>query len=505
MDTEVPQFERVSWKRSGLLERAPNGNRWWWWLLPLLAIPALLFSAWWLVDHIEGDTEEAARGILEDRGLGNLDVEASYRSVDVTGEIPEGSDATPELIEQWLEEGEDEDVDGDIINADTSALLVAAPAALVPIAVDVISDGESIVLEGTVPSESHRDELVDSAEATGLPVTDNLTVVGGDPSADDADGQIQQLAGVVGGLGGGAIIAANLSLDDDSLSGNIQAADADAEALLQPSAGSGVDVTSPAALGALDTTVDYDGSSIVLDGTVLTEAQAGELGDAAASVVGADNVTNNLVVSGLDEAVPDADGRVAALAGAIGTFGGLDSADATMNDTDLTVNGVASDEASRDATVAVVAAAEGAAALRPGGEITVPEPELTLQEEIDLLQAELDALQEEISETVVFASNSDVLSAPAQATLNKVVAAMQRYPRPVVEVGGHTDSQGPDAFNLDLSQRRAQSVVDFVGGQTSPDRLNPIGFGETQPVADNTLEEGRLANRRVEFTAKESF
>jgi len=114
-------------------------------------------------------------------------------------------------------------------------------------------------------------------------------------------------------------------------------------------------------------------------------------------------------------------------------------------------------------------------------------------------------LQEEIRVNVVFDSDSAVLSDKAKGTLDKVVDAMQRYPRPVVEVGGHTDSQGNDAYNIDLSQRRADSVVEYVGSQTSPDRLKPVGYGEAQPVADNTTEEGRLQNRRVEFIAKESF
>jgi len=237
---------------------------------------------------------------------------------------------------------------------------------------------------------------------------------------------------------------------------------------------------------------------------VLSDEQSASLEEAAAGVVGADNVDNNLVVSGLDEAVENADGRVAALAGSIATFDGLNNANGTLTDTDLTVNGEAGDDAARDATVGARDSGEDAG-LRPGGEITVAEPELSLADEIDLLQAELDALQDEIRENVVFASDSAELTPTAQATLDKVIDAMTRYPRPVVEVGGHTDSQGNDAYNQELSQRRAQSVVDYVGAATSPDRLQPVGYGEAQPVADNTTEDGRLQNRRVEFTAKESF
>ena len=247
----------------------------------------------------------------------------------------------------------------------------------------------------------------------------------------------------------------------------------------------------------------------MLDGDVLTEAHSAELEAAAADVVGADNVVNNLNVLGLDEAVEGSDGKVTALAAAMATFGGLESGDATMNDTDLTVNGVALDDAALAATDGAVEAAS-AAGLRPGGDLTVaaaPEPEgPSLQEEIDLLQAELDSLQDEIRENVVFATDSAELSDVAKGTLDKVVAAMDRYQRPVVETGGHTDSQGNDAYNLELSQRRSDSVVAYLGEQgIDANRLRPVGYGESDPVADNGTEAGRLQNRRVEFTARESF
>jgi len=69
-----------------------------------------------------------------------------------------------------------------------------------------------------------------------------------------------------------------------------------------------------------------------------------------------------------------------------------------------------------------------------------------------------------------------------------------------VEVAGHTDSRGSDAYNMDLSLRRAQSVRDYLVTKGIPsDRLVINGYGESQPIADNTTEEGRFQNRRVEL------
>jgi len=67
-----------------------------------------------------------------------------------------------------------------------------------------------------------------------------------------------------------------------------------------------------------------------------------------------------------------------------------------------------------------------------------------------------------------------------------------------VELQGHTDSRGADAFNLELSQRRAESVRDYLIAQgVSGTRLEAKGYGETQPIADNTTKVGQQENRRV--------
>jgi OOP family OmpA-OmpF porin len=68
-----------------------------------------------------------------------------------------------------------------------------------------------------------------------------------------------------------------------------------------------------------------------------------------------------------------------------------------------------------------------------------------------------------------------------------------------IEIAGHTDSTGSDAYNQRLSQRRAQSVKDYLVTQGVPsEKIQTIGFGESKPVASNTTKQGRARNRRVE-------
>jgi OOP family OmpA-OmpF porin len=69
-----------------------------------------------------------------------------------------------------------------------------------------------------------------------------------------------------------------------------------------------------------------------------------------------------------------------------------------------------------------------------------------------------------------------------------------------VEINAHTDNIGSDQFNQQLSEQRANSVVQYlINIGVEPSRLLPQGFGESHPVADNSSEEGRALNRRVEF------
>lgn len=86
------------------------------------------------------------------------------------------------------------------------------------------------------------------------------------------------------------------------------------------------------------------------------------------------------------------------------------------------------------------------------------------------------------------------------ATLNSVAIVLRKFNRSLVDVSGHTDSTGSDSYNFDLSQRRAQAVSSYLVSQgNDPRRFYVRGYGETRPIADNSTEAGRAANRRVEI------
>lgn len=85
--------------------------------------------------------------------------------------------------------------------------------------------------------------------------------------------------------------------------------------------------------------------------------------------------------------------------------------------------------------------------------------------------------------------------------LDSVVLVIKEFDKTVLEVAGHTDSDGSDSSNLTLSQGRANSVANYLRGKgVKPERLTTIGYGEARPVADNGTAEGKALNRRVELT-----
>ncbi|HEX4896475.1 MAG TPA: OmpA family protein [Solimonas sp.] len=102
---------------------------------------------------------------------------------------------------------------------------------------------------------------------------------------------------------------------------------------------------------------------------------------------------------------------------------------------------------------------------------------------------------------VHFEFDSAKLTEGARRVLDRVVLGMLSQADLRIEIGGHTDALGTNAYNLLLSQRRANSVRDFlVDRGVDGSRLTVEGYGENNPVADNETEEGRARNRRVEFT-----
>lgn len=111
-----------------------------------------------------------------------------------------------------------------------------------------------------------------------------------------------------------------------------------------------------------------------------------------------------------------------------------------------------------------------------------------------------EAIRVNLPDGVTFAVGSATINSAFRATLDNVAASLIQYPNSLIDVYGHTDSTGSDAFNLDLSDRRAQAVASYLTSRgVNANRVRSKGFGESNPIASNDTESGRAQNRRVEI------
>lgn len=110
-----------------------------------------------------------------------------------------------------------------------------------------------------------------------------------------------------------------------------------------------------------------------------------------------------------------------------------------------------------------------------------------------------------LSVKVLFDFDSDVIRKNSYPDLNRVIEFLNTMPVNII-LAGHTDSTGPDTYNLVLSERRARSVYQYLEDHGVPDeKIEIVGYGENRPVDTNNTIQGRRKNRRVDFIRKDQF
>jgi outer membrane protein OmpA-like peptidoglycan-associated protein len=119
-----------------------------------------------------------------------------------------------------------------------------------------------------------------------------------------------------------------------------------------------------------------------------------------------------------------------------------------------------------------------------------------------------EGIKVEFNEKILFEFSKSDLSTAAKTNLDKLVQVLNKYPNTNIEVQGHTDSRGTDEYNMGLSERRANTVADYLKSEgIANSRITTKGFGESAPGYTNDTPEGMAQNRRVEFliTANEQM
>ncbi len=341
--------------------------------------------------------------------------------------------------------------------------------------------GRDVVLGGAVNAEQiRRVKIATAARLFGaeLNVIDNLTI---QPPEEEA-----------------ATSATESESPQTTLQENSPPAD-DAEtqeiAVVEPTA---LPVTTPPVVNTNPASIEIRSSNnqITLSGLVGSEADANGLRTGLDNLFGIDGYFDELEIADRTDDAPWVDDALIVTS----EIRDVEDFAVSIRAGQMSLSGRVEDrETARDFSIAATEIAGGQLGVLNNFSVSslsgVPDSEEDLLA-ASLLQ-ELDALP---TRNIVFNRGSTTLTDSASEVLDDVAAAILGYDDLVVEIAGHTDSSGDAVSNLRLSKERATAVRDYLVGRNVPDsRLSPIGYGETAPIADNTTEAGRAANRRIEF------
>ncbi|MBN1154720.1 OmpA family protein [candidate division KSB1 bacterium] len=164
------------------------------------------------------------------------------------------------------------------------------------------------------------------------------------------------------------------------------------------------------------------------------------------------------------------------------------------------VGGVIGKQAGNTAVGAIIGAVIGGAAGAYIGRYMDKQAE---EMEKDIAGAKIERIGEGIKITfdsgLLFEVNKATLNAESRTNLTNLAEILQKYDDTNILLEGHTDATGSEEYNLELSKQRAQAVSNFLASlQVDPTRFTIMGYGESQPIADNETVEGKAQNRRVE-------
>ena len=260
--------------------------------------------------------------------------------------------------------------------------------------------------------------------------------------------------------------------------------------------------------GEVTVTATLSSGRVTLDGVVANAEQKELLLASAGRVVDSEHIVDEIVVAtGADGSAEGQDietlKKLQIVANAIELFDETLEADVRLDTDTFAFNALLEYE---ENTTELMVIREQAAEQGLQVEGSIESRQMSLDREVLLLQAEIGQLADEIRSRLVFDRAGYELSFEAKKALDKLVDAMNRYPRTVVEISGHTDNVGDQQTNALLSLERAVAVKEYLelSGIDSA-RMRALGRGESSPIASNKTEIGMKSNRRVEFVALGEF
>jgi OmpA-OmpF porin, OOP family len=493
-----------------------NFARWIWGIFPVLVMSAL--AAIGEAERLEADLKSRSEQALREAGLAWAALVFTAREAVLLGQAPDDSDqrAAIELVGGLWGVRSVEDRSG-LIDVATNYVWSASLRA-----------GNRLRITGHVPSDQRRREIIGVARATfpGREVDDRMKLARGAPE------QGQWLGGISFGLnqlarlktGGrveldGAALAVEGEAEDAGAYKSITAALANAlprgirlgrEKVLAPP-------VRPFTLSAV-----HQAHALRLAGHVPGERQRKALLETAARVFPRTEISDGLALAGGEPREWETAFQVL-----LTNLARLEEGSVDMRDDQIRVTGVAADErtaelvrgALRSDVPAAFKTVEQITPAKAGGgrenevqpPLAAPVAQLAPISRIEVATipaktTRVDscqvALRSALREGVIlFEFSSADLDPTSLPALDRIAALAATCPAARIEIAGHTDAEGSEQRNQELSDRRAQAVLEYLAkAGVSPSRLKAVGYGEGHPAAANDTAAGRAKNRRAEFS-----
>jgi len=456
-------------------------SKWWPGLIPLLAF--WVIAAWTNTAPVEADLSARSTAALKDAVLDKTAIAVAGRDVNLAADA-------------FSEAGRHGAVAS--VEAVAGVRLVNDETRLVPEAKPFVWSAERdvvrVALGGNAPLPASKGKLTDAAHTAlgGVEVVDQMNLArGAPPRFEDA---ALLLIDQIGKLKEGKIAISDTKVTLSGMARDLGGREAIAAALKNLPAGFSVaanEVKAPPYV--FQAYKDPVAVTLTLSGYVPDSAVHATIGQAAARKFFSEKVVDNLKTS-----VGAPSGFAAAVVPALGALSRLSTGTLVVSDREVKLSGDALYEAA-------------AAQIRSGLGKDFPQG-FQFKADISVKPAaapvDPSVCQQLFSDLlgkgkISFESGRATIDPDSAGLLDRLVEIALRCPTSNIEVAGHTDSDGEDAANQALSEKRAQAVVDYLVKAGLPaTRFTAVGYGSTQPVAGNDSEEGKAQNRRIEFLVR---
>jgi OmpA-OmpF porin, OOP family len=456
-------------------------GKWWPGVIPLVVFWA--FAAWTSTEPLEADLVQRATATLKDTVLDKRRIAIAGRDVTFAADA-------------FSEDGRLSAVAS--VEAVPGVRMVNDETRLVPEAKPFVWSAERdvvrVTLGGSSPLPSSKSKLVEAARATlgGVEVADRMNLARGAPQRFDNVALL--LLDQIAKLKEGKITLSDNKVTLSGMARDLGGREAIVAALKNLPEGYSVaanDVKAPPYI--FQAYKDPVAVTLTLTGYVPDNNVHAALVAAAGRKFFSEKVVDNLKAS-----IGAPTGFAAAVVPALGALSRLSTGTLVVTDREVKLSGDALYEAA-------------ATQIRAGLGKDFPQywqfkPEISVKPAAAPVDATV--CQQLFSDLlgkarIRFDSGKAEIAADSAGLLDRLIETALRCPNANIEVAGHTDSDGEEAANQALSEKRAQAVADYLVKAGLPaNRFTPVGYGSTQPIAGNDTEQGKAQNRRIDFVVR---